>query len=141
MDMRKRKLYQRLSYSDVAKAGTAFERARAQHPGRHPKVAMAGKSFQRKFADFQKIAAPGESAGRFLENRTKRRAQFGGFRKKGGFGGTSPRRNSIMAPKQRPAFGLPKKQVSSMARPSPVFNVLKRRRDQAKYHLKPFGRR
>jgi hypothetical protein len=93
MDMRKRKLYQRLSYSDVAKAGTAWEKARVQHPGRHPKVAMAGKAFHRKFADFQKIAAPGESAERFLMNRTKRRAQFGGFRKTGGLGGTSPKKN------------------------------------------------
>lgn len=95
MDMRKRKLYQGLAYSDVAKAGTAYEKARVQHPGRHPRVAMAGKAFQRKFADFQSIAAPGESATRFLENRTKRRAQFGGFRKTGGLGGVpqKPRTN------------------------------------------------
>ena len=53
----------------------------------------------------------------------------------------SRKAKSIMAPKQRPAYGLPKSQVSSMAKPSSVFNVLKRRRDQAKYHLKAFGRR
>jgi hypothetical protein len=83
MDMRTRKLHQGLAFSDVEKAGIAWEKARTMHPSGHPKVVAAWKPFKRKWTDFQKIAAPGEGPELFLKNRTKRREQMGPFRKRG----------------------------------------------------------
>lgn len=83
MDMRKRKLYQRLSYSDVEKAGIAWEKARARYPSRHPAVEAAGQTFSRRWKDFQSIAAKGETPAMFLRGRSKRRKQFGSFIKRG----------------------------------------------------------
>ena len=83
MDMRKRKLYQGLSFSDVQKAGTAWERARTQYPSRHPIVEALGQTFTRRWQNFQSIAAPGEGPEAFLQNRQRRREQMGPFFKRG----------------------------------------------------------
>ena len=53
MDMRTRKLHQGLSYSDVEKAGVAWEKARVKYPSRHPMVEALGQRFTRKWKQFQ----------------------------------------------------------------------------------------
>ena len=83
MEMRKRKLYQGLSYSDVENAGIAWEKARTQYPSRHPMVEALGQRFTRKWKQFQSIAAPGEGPEAFLQNRLRRREQMGSFFKRG----------------------------------------------------------
>ena len=83
MDMRTRKLHQGLSYSDVEKAGVAWEKARVKYPSRHPMVEALGQRFTRKWKQFQSIAAKGEGPEAFLQNRTKRREQLGPFYKRG----------------------------------------------------------